>query len=835
MLVALVASGDATEGSAGQSGEGGVSAEWPSWRGDGSGASHSGAEMVDSLDQARLVWQSEAIGLSGCMYPGGNPGTGWCDPIIADGRVFVSWFRRAGPDLVDMHKLAASRGWASLIEPPDDPEAFARGGGHRTSLPSKEMCAIQRFVRADDVVDCFDDRTGKRLWQRVFPNRGMNHVRVYSPLMEPCVRDGVLYALGSSGRVYALDAATGRTKWESDIGVEHEQLEQYMEIAARSRHRAYDSGWLNTGLVVADGVVALGSVSLTGGKDKNTDLVGLDAATGRRLWRVPDCLHDPGGTAAVWRHAGREYFLAAGQRMALIEPRTGKELWSLGGKDDVITEGCAPAVSGDYVVVAKNVLKTVGLSAKANWRGPSGYRISLTGAERVWALPMVEGISLIAPSIMGRHAYVCVKGGVDAVELETGKEVGQPLSGFSSAYAGYAVGDGLVFRLGKAAKGFPEMKVMEGTLPGSPDFGEIHAPATAHGRVYWRGKRSVWCYDFRKNPPAPSSAPLPAARDLSAIKDDAQQLAAVIEKEGWPTRATAAGGLRLLGGKGKSAAPVVQKALLAAIAAKDWGDVDLLIDTLLAIDPAAARPAAPELAKLLESTDEPTWRLGYHGLALLGPQAVDAVPALVKHLDPTQPEPAALAARAAGRVGPDAKAAATELMKCLVAKDEALAFQAAKALCHMQPGDAAMLAATVDAVLAHPWFVKMPESRTPPRRDSYKAVALSLLGKDAVPLLLDRAKAVIAAGESPVKKGAPAPRVNYASICEMASAAFVMDPRSASDFLPLMAKIPNRNPPVMDKMVLSLTEKDLDGTLDQRDPLGYVKAKGASAEKEAEE
>jgi hypothetical protein len=97
------------------------------------------------------------------------------------------------------------------------------------------------------------------------------------------------------------------------------------------------------------------------------------------------------------------------------------------------------------------------------------------------------------------------------------------------------------------------MKVMEGALPGKPDFGEIHAPATANGRVYWRGKRSVWCYDFRKDPPAPSTASLPAARDLNAIKEDPQQLAAIIEKEDWPTRAAAADLLRGLGEKGKPA------------------------------------------------------------------------------------------------------------------------------------------------------------------------------------------------------------------------------------------------------------------------------------------
>ena len=90
-LIALL-----TPGGPAGAGERSGTADWLSWRGDGSGASHSGAEMVDSLDEAKLAWQSEPAGLSGCMYPGGNPGTGWCDPIIADGRVFCTGSRAAG-------------------------------------------------------------------------------------------------------------------------------------------------------------------------------------------------------------------------------------------------------------------------------------------------------------------------------------------------------------------------------------------------------------------------------------------------------------------------------------------------------------------------------------------------------------------------------------------------------------------------------------------------------------------------------------------------------------------------------------------------------------------
>jgi hypothetical protein len=191
-------------------------------------------------------------------------------------------------------------------------------------------------------------------------------------------------------------------------------------------------------------------------------------------------------------------------------------------------------------------------------------------------------------------------------------------------------------------------------------------------------------------------------------------------------RAAAADLLRALEEKGKPASSTLQKLLLAAVAARDWGDVDLLLDALLAIDPPATKPAASKLAKLLESSDELTLRLGFHALGLMGADAAETTSALVKHLDPAKPETAALAARTLGRIGPAAGAAAPALLKCLETKDQNLTCQAAKALCHLAPANAEARAATIDAALAHPWFVDAADAGhntrkpIPPRRRCWR-------------------------------------------------------------------------------------------------------------------
>jgi quinohemoprotein ethanol dehydrogenase len=81
----------------------------------------------------------------------------------------------------------------------------------------------------------------------------------------PIVVDGVMYAVGNFGRVYALDAATGRERWTYDP-----KVEDY------GRYACCDA--VSRGLAVFKGRVYVASL--------DGYLHALDAATGRLDWRV---------------------------------------------------------------------------------------------------------------------------------------------------------------------------------------------------------------------------------------------------------------------------------------------------------------------------------------------------------------------------------------------------------------------------------------------------------------------------------------------------------------------------------------------------------------------
>jgi quinohemoprotein ethanol dehydrogenase len=82
----------------------------------------------------------------------------------------------------------------------------------------------------------------------------------------PVVIDGTLYASGNFGRVYAIDAATGKERWTYDPGVDGQW----------GRYACCDA--INRGVAVWQGRVYVGAL--------DGYLHAIDAATGERVWKV---------------------------------------------------------------------------------------------------------------------------------------------------------------------------------------------------------------------------------------------------------------------------------------------------------------------------------------------------------------------------------------------------------------------------------------------------------------------------------------------------------------------------------------------------------------------
>ena len=448
---------------------GAAHADWPCWRGPaGSGVgSDNGQPLVDDLKDARLVWRSEARDLPGTAYSSKSADTetdgGYASPIVANGKVFLSYFTPAGEVL--------------------DPSVRS---------PRRQP------VAARDVVLCVDAATGRTLWKRDL-GEGINlHCGMKAGYHHtPCWDRGRVYAQSSLGRVYCLNDADGRSLWEADVPTTAAQ-----KTILETRKRLRSQGQFpyrpkrdcpdvplpvlyQLPLQVADGVVVA-----DGGP-----LVAFATETGKELWQQPYIVRrevygdrcDP----LRWTVAGQESFIVGNRCLA---PRTGAELWRIDEAEPGMI--AAPTIGEGYVVYNGK-------------KGPQCFAITPKGYERRWTAPTIK--STIGVGVIHNGWYYILSRGAQAadalyaVELATGKQLPPLDCGISAKILciSQAAMAGRLF----AVIGRNDALAMVALAPARFGFvGEPRkfplsgytSPVLEDGRLYVRGGDSLYCYDLRK-------------------------------------------------------------------------------------------------------------------------------------------------------------------------------------------------------------------------------------------------------------------------------------------------------------------------------------------------
>jgi outer membrane protein assembly factor BamB len=220
--------------------------DWPQWRGPTRDGVWRETGLIDHFDSAQLPlrWRAPI-------------GSGYSGPTVAGSRVFVT---------------------DRVLEPKQ----------------------IER-------VHAFDWKTGKPLWT-------FEYECPYSigypagPRAAVSIDEGRAFALGATGRLHALNAASGAVLWEKDLEKEYGIRMPIWGIAASP-------------LVHGDLLIVQ-----IGGKDKAC-LVAFDKKTGQERWRALD--DDASYSAPIIIEQNGEPVLACltGQHVAGLVPDTGRVLW----------------------------------------------------------------------------------------------------------------------------------------------------------------------------------------------------------------------------------------------------------------------------------------------------------------------------------------------------------------------------------------------------------------------------------------------------------------------------------------------------------------------------
>jgi outer membrane protein assembly factor BamB len=455
---------------------------WPCWRGpDGSGSASSGVKLLEDISQAKLVWKSEWIpGVYGAIIQSGNSGV-----IVADGKVFLI-YQVPNDDVYDQEyvkKMLEAKAWAARGGYNADP-AYVKA----VADPSlREAYAKKKFaISADDVIHCFDAGSGKTLWKAVFEKKGFNPTKQgrgaficakCAPHSTPCFYQGKVYAIGSTARVYCVDAKDGKPVWESDLGAAHKALED-KKAKAREGKTLPEYGRMDN----ATGPVAAGGVIVA--YDEGAALIGFDPATGNKLWTTPGAFGKYVSSPVRWAWQGKEYVVASGSKGTCLDPKTGKVCWAVDMPP--VKEPGTASVYKDYALF-----------------GSTCFRITPEKATKLWG-PVHQAMAFRTAVFLDDWAFFC-DGPFGMVELATGKQAASfEYKTYITCGSSMIGGDGRVFKeIGrdegsailmaisdpaKFAK-FTQLKV--------PNYGMSTTPVYLDGRLYFRMQDGVVCYDLR--------------------------------------------------------------------------------------------------------------------------------------------------------------------------------------------------------------------------------------------------------------------------------------------------------------------------------------------------
>jgi len=301
---------------------------------------------------------------------------------------------------------------------------------------------------AEDTVVCLDAKSGQTLWMTKTPGepKGRNCSST------PCVAGGRVYAMGST-HLNAVDATSGKLLWSQPLPAK----------APGSSPLALE-----------------GAVVILAGK-----LAAYEAETGKQLWEQPK-VGGNNASPSAWQKDGKTILVCNSRNEFVgVDLKTGTVLWTTPGGGD-----STPAIVGDRAVVLSKDGKV----------GFAGYRLSTTGAEKLWNHPTDALRAQSSPAIHENHAYLFEDGEHRCVNLESGKIAWAQK--VASTITSPIVADGKIYVLMNNGN---NLLMLKATPQDRVELEKanvralwIPTPAIADGKVFLRHRDRVCCYNLAR-------------------------------------------------------------------------------------------------------------------------------------------------------------------------------------------------------------------------------------------------------------------------------------------------------------------------------------------------
>ncbi len=496
---------------------------WPHYYGDGYrlAGPDSKATLIDDLSLARPVWKSEASvptsygSAPDNRYPdragrSGNGG-GSASPVVADGRVYQFYYRPRGP-------VGQSRPYIeNFIGQPFADEAVLLAKA-RQLFPQRSYqqdAVLNHFrTQADEVLVCMDAATGQTLWKTTFPQRGNNYQthkhRGHFPVA--LVAGGIVYQPGTTGRLYAVDAATGKLLWE------YPDAQPEVHVTKQGGIDCHAPSPL-----VVNGVVMFAA---------SGHVLGVDAKTGAKrwatqLWNRTSLLPWTDGDKSLVIASDRDHEKKLNFAVAL-DVADGSVVWRQ--PVEYLNDFAFPLLAGDLLIGYSLNKDDVKPGENDGLVVLHAYEITADGLQPAWTTkPLAPIIDTIGMAIDSEHVYVSAAREAICLKLATGETEArvENVGGARTQTAFFAGGRFFIQPEGRhGSQSFLMLKAGPKEfrpLPVTQDQGALnhqvgaeyqwrppHTWTTAYanqpivyplvdGRLFVRGLDAVYCYDLRES------------------------------------------------------------------------------------------------------------------------------------------------------------------------------------------------------------------------------------------------------------------------------------------------------------------------------------------------
>ena len=182
------------------------------------------------------------------------------------------------------------------------------GGGYASFVVAGGRAYTIEQRRRQEVVATYDLETGREIWTHGWDAEFIESMGGDGPRATPTWDDGRIYALGATGELRCLDAATGKQIWGRNI---------------LSDNRASNLEWGMSGapLIVDDKVI------VQPGGSPGRSVVAYNKLTGEPVWRALDDRQAYVSPMLVTLGGARQILVVSSNRVVGLTPENGSLLW----------------------------------------------------------------------------------------------------------------------------------------------------------------------------------------------------------------------------------------------------------------------------------------------------------------------------------------------------------------------------------------------------------------------------------------------------------------------------------------------------------------------------